>query len=101
MKFSIIIPSWNNLDYLKICIDSIKKNSKYEHDINIHLNEGSDGSEEYLNNKGIKFSKSKQNIGLCSGSNNAAKLSETDYIVFSNDDMYFLPDWDFFFNSGA
>ena len=96
MKLSIIIPSWNNLDYLKICLDSIKKNSKYNHDIIIHLNEGSDGSKEYLDKMGIKYSQSKNNIGLCSGSNNAAKLSETDYIVFSNDDMYFLPDWDFF-----
>ena len=25
-KFSILIPSWNNLEILKICIDSINKN---------------------------------------------------------------------------
>jgi len=97
MKFSIIIPSWNNLSYLRICLDSIKKNSKYEHDINIHLNEGTDGSVEYLSKNGVKFSHSPQNIGLCSGSNNAASLAETDYIIYSNDDMYFLPNWDFFF----
>ena len=30
MKFSIILPSWNNLNYLKICIDSIKKNLSEE-----------------------------------------------------------------------
>ena len=96
MKFSIIIPSWNNLDYLRICLDSIKKNSKCEHDINVHLNEGTDGSVKYLNDNGIKFSHSLQNIGLCSGSNSAARLAETDYIIYSNDDMYFLPNWDFF-----
>ena len=31
--FSILIPTFNNLDYLKLCIDSIKKNSKFEHQI--------------------------------------------------------------------
>ena len=64
MKLSIIIPSWNNLDYLKICLDSIKKNSKYNHEIIIHLNEGSDGSKEYLDKIGIKYTQSKNNIGI-------------------------------------
>jgi len=96
MKFSIVIPSWNNLDYLKICIESIKKNSTYEHDINVHLNEGSDGSVEFLKKNQIKFTHSKENIGLCSGVNKAALLAETEYIIFSNDDMYFLPEWDIY-----
>ena len=96
MKFSIILPTWNNLKYLKICLDSIKRNSNYEHDINIHVNEGSDGTVEYLNNKGIKFNHSVENLGLCKGSNSAASLAETDYIIYTHDDMYFLPSWDFF-----
>ena len=65
MKFSIIIPTWNNLKYLKICLDSINKNSKYEHDLNVHVNEGIDGTVEYLTNKAIKFNHSAKNIGLC------------------------------------
>ena len=40
--FSILIPSYNNLEYLKICIDSLNKNSKYAHQIIVHINEGSD-----------------------------------------------------------
>ena len=31
--FSIIIPTFNNLDYLKLCIKSIRQNSKYSHQI--------------------------------------------------------------------
>ena len=31
--FSIIIPTFNNLEYLKLCIQSIKKNSKFNHEI--------------------------------------------------------------------
>ena len=96
MKFSIILPSWNNLNYLKICIDSIKKNSKYKHDINVHLNEGVDGSAEYLDKNGIKFNHSLENLGLCKGTNSAANLAETDYLIYCHDDMYFLPNWDFF-----
>ena len=29
--FSILIPTFNNIEYLKICINSIKKNSNYNH----------------------------------------------------------------------
>ena len=35
--FSIIIPTFNNLDYLRLCLMSIRKNSKYNHEIIIHI----------------------------------------------------------------
>jgi hypothetical protein len=34
--FSILIPSWNNLAFLKLCVASIRKNSTYAHEI-LHL----------------------------------------------------------------
>ena len=96
MRFSIIIPTWNNLKYLKLCIDSINKNSTYQHDLNIHLNEATDGSLNFVKNLGIKYSYSEKNIGLCSAVNKASELANTDFILYSHDDMYFLPDWDVF-----
>ena len=96
MKFSIVIPSWNNLNYLKICINSIKKNSRFKHDICVHLNEGKDGSVEFLEQNSIKYIISNENLGVCKGTNSASTLIETDYIIYSHDDMYFLPDWDFY-----
>ena len=49
--FSIIIPSLNNLEYLKLCIHSLEKNSKYKHEIIVHINEGKDGTINYLKEK--------------------------------------------------
>ena len=46
--FSILIPSFNNLEYLKLCVKSIRKNSNFNHQIIIHVNEGSDGTMEYV-----------------------------------------------------
>ena len=49
--FSIIIPTFNNIEYLKKCIESIKKNSFYNtHEIIPHVNEGSDGTLDFLKN---------------------------------------------------
>ena len=49
--FSIIIPTLNNLDYLKLCIKSIKKNSYYNHEIIVHANIAEDGTLDYLKEK--------------------------------------------------
>ena len=55
MKLAIVIPTFNNLEYLKLCIKSIKKNSKFDHDIKLHINEGSDGTLEFAKKNNISF----------------------------------------------
>jgi GT2 family glycosyltransferase len=92
--FSIIIPSWNNLPYLKLCIESIQKNSRHSHEIIVHVNDGSDGTLEWLRNEGILHTHTPDNAGICVGVNLAAGLASRDYIVYLNDDMYCCPDWD-------
>ena len=92
--FSIIIPSFNNVNYLKICLKSIEKNSKFNHEIIVNVNDGSDGTLEYIESKKIKFIHTKINLGLCSSVNEAARLSTQKYILYSHDDMYFCPKWD-------
>jgi len=95
--FSIIIPTFNNLNYLKLCIESIKKNSEYDHELLFHINEGTDGSLEYIKEKKYKYSYSKNNQGVCVAFNEAAKLAKNNYIVLAHDDMYFCPGWDTIF----
>lgn len=92
--FSIIIPSWNNLAYLKLCIASIRKNSTHTHQIIVHLNDGSDGSLAYVQSEKIEYTHSDTNIGICYAVNQAAVLAKGDYIVYMNDDMYVCPGWD-------
>ena len=92
--FSIVIPTLNNFEYLKICLDSLKKNSSLDNEIIVHVNEGLDGSLDYIRNNNFLYTYSEQKLGLCSSTNQAAKLSTRNYILYSHDDMYFLPDWD-------
>jgi len=93
--FSILIPTWNNVAYLQNCISSIRKNSFYTHQIIVHVNDGSDGTLQWLQDqKDIDYCYSKNNIGICYALNAARELVHTDYIVYMNDDMYACPDWD-------
>ncbi len=96
MKISIIIPTYNNLSYLKFFIDSLKKNSFYSHEIVLHINDGSDGTLKYAVSNNIKYTHSKINIGLCSSMNKAFSLTTSNLILYAHDDMYFCKDWDFF-----
>ena len=92
--FSIIIPTFNNLNYLSLCLDSIRKNSKFTHEIILHVNEGNDGTLDFVKSNKIIHTYSADNIGLCSGVNLATKKATTEYILYSHDDMYFCPGWD-------
>jgi glycosyltransferase involved in cell wall biosynthesis len=92
--FSIVIPTLNNLKYLKLCIQSINKNSKYNHQIIPHVNIGDDGTIKYLKENSIEFTHTKYNAGICKGMNLAAKKASFDYILYAHDDFYFCPDWD-------
>ncbi len=92
--FSIIIPTFNNLNYLRLCINSIKKNSKFNHQIIPHVNIGNDGTQDYLKDLGYDFTYSKYNAGICEGMNTASKKAKFDYILYAHDDFYFCPDWD-------
>ena len=92
--FSILIPTFNNINCLKLCINSIKKNSKFNHQIVCHVNIGDDGTTDYLQNEKIDFSYTDYNSGICEGINKAAKLATYDYYLYAHDDFYFCPQWD-------
>ncbi len=92
--FSIVIPSWNNLALLKLCVQSIRRNSAFAHQIIVHVNDGSDGSLEWVRAQGLTHTHSAQNIGICLTVNQAAALAQHDLILYLNDDMYCCPQWD-------
>ena len=92
--FSILIPSYNNLNYLKLCIKSIINNSKFNHQIIVHVNEGTDGTLDYLKDSSIDFTFTNYNSGICEGINKASKLAKYPYFLYAHDDFYFCPNWD-------
>ena len=85
-RFSILIPSWNNLELLKICLDSIEKNSTYKHEIIVHVNQGKDGTLEWIKEKKYNYTFSDKNVGVCYAMNAMSKLATTDYILYINDE---------------
>jgi len=94
MHFTFLIPTINNYNHLKICISSIKKNSKFNHQILVHSNNSSDETSEYLKSCSIFEMKSEINKGLCSSLNELSKNAKYDFLIFIHDDMYLCPGWE-------
>lgn len=92
--FSIIIPTWNNLPYLQLVLDSLKRHSAHEHQIIVHVNDGSDGTLAWVREQGIEHTASPANIGICHAVNWAAARATREYVVYMNDDMVCCPGWD-------
>jgi len=94
MEFSILIPTWNNLDFLKCCVASIRKNSIAKHEILVYVNEGNDGSADWCQKENLKFIHSSTNVGVCTALNALFDIATKDIICYVNDDMYLCPNWD-------
>ena len=94
MKFTFLIPTINNFNHLKICISSIKKNSKFNHQILVHSNNSEDETSNYLKSESVYEMKSDKNYGLCTALNNLVKKAENDFLIFIHDDMYLCPGWE-------
>ncbi len=94
--FSIIIPTWDNVDYLKLCIDSVRKYSKHTHEILVHVNQGGgdDHTCAWLRSQGISYTFARQNVGVCMSVNYLAAHASRDWLLYLNDDMVCCPGWD-------
>jgi GT2 family glycosyltransferase len=91
---SICIPSYNSVEYLKILIHSIRKNTKIPHEIIVHDNGSYDETMILIREAGILHTFSNENLGFC-GVNQALKRAKYSYCMIWNSDMFALPGWDF------
>ncbi|HET9976255.1 MAG TPA: glycosyltransferase [Burkholderiaceae bacterium] len=92
--FSILLPTWNNLPYLRLCIDALHRHSALPHQVIVHVNDGSDGTLDWVRSQGLEHRHSAGNVGICLAVNGAAALARHAWVVYLNDDMVVLPGWD-------
>ena len=97
---SFIIPSRNNLSYLKMCYNSIRKNAGYIHEICIADDASTDGTWEWLQEIGEKDNLVKyyrnpgpEREGLTILYDSLVEnVATTDRLFFFHSDMYLMPD---------
>jgi len=94
MKVSVVIPSYFEADhdYLKLCVESLRATTDW--DIIVVTN-GTPTMPNLSSIKGITKHLHTTAQGQCVATNIGAKsvADDTDYIMVSNSDMYYAPDW--------
>ena len=96
------ISTWNNLPYLKIAIDSVRKNSYFKNaPFIIHAENCNDGTNEWLLEHQTEYDltliiEPNNDIvrGIGGGMNICADHVKTEYIMFLHSDFYVTKDWD-------
>ena len=95
------ISTYNNLPYLKIAIDSVRKNSYYKDmPFIIHAENCTDGTNEWLNENSQRYNleyyidTNDSPKGIGGGMNFCADKVQTEYIMFLHSDFYVTKNWD-------
>ena len=95
------LSTYNNLEYLKLAVESVRKNSYYKDaPFIIHAENCNDGTDEWLDayhqeyNLDYYIEKNPEPVGIGGGMNFCAEKVQTEYIMFLHSDFYVSKDWD-------
>lgn len=98
---SFCISTYNNLEYLKLAVESVRKNSYFKDaPFIIHAENCDDGTDEWLEayhqdyNLDYYIEKNPEPVGIGGGMNFCAEKVQTEYIMFLHSDFYVSKDWD-------
>ena len=92
-KVSIIVLNWNGKQFLKNCLDSLRKLTYKSVEIIIVDNNSTDGSQEFIKKYYPKFIlvENKKNYGFARGNNIGFHKSKGKYVLFLNNDTVVSP----------
>ncbi|MFU1793549.1 glycosyltransferase family 2 protein [Paenibacillus azoreducens] len=92
---SIVIPSYNQVDYLARCIESIETHTTEPYEIIVVDNGSTDGTASYLEKRAgqLRFALLEANKGFAGGVNQGLMMAKGDTIVILNNDTLVTPGW--------
>lgn len=95
---SIIILTYNQLDYSKKCLQSICENTRAPYEIIIVDNGSTDGTREYLKNfansrKNVTLILNDKNLGFATGNNQGIEKARGSYLLLMNNDVVVTEGW--------
>lgn len=92
-KVDIIIPTFNNLNYLQACIESIRKNTDWPYNI-IVVNSGTDGTAAWLGDQpDVIAVNSKERLHFSAANNAGIRVAKEPYVCLLNDDTIVSEGW--------
>jgi GT2 family glycosyltransferase len=92
---SIIIPTWNGMEYIEDCLDSLLAQDYPEFEVIIVDNASSDGTPEWVAEHFpmITLIRNEQNLGFAGGVNVGLQAARGDVLILFNQDAVAEPGW--------
>jgi GT2 family glycosyltransferase len=92
-RASIVIPSYNQLDFLQNCISSIRKHTEIPYEIIVVDNASTDGTAEWCRREKVTFISLPRHEGFSVACNKGLLLSSGDTLVLLNNDTLVTHGW--------
>jgi len=91
---SIIILTCNQLDYTRLCVESVLKHTRQPYELIMVDNGSVDGTPGYLQDiPGARIIGNQTNCGFAAGCNQGLAAAQGDYVVFLNNDVVVTEGW--------
>ena len=96
---SVVVLTYNNLDFTKACLESLEKNTLYPNwELVIVDNASTDGTPGYLRQfaegrENVSLILNEENLGFAGGNNRGIERARGAYIVLLNNDTYVTQGW--------
>ncbi|MBC8074612.1 MAG: glycosyltransferase family 2 protein [Chloroflexales bacterium] len=94
MKFSVLLPTRNRLDYLRYAVETVLRQDYYNWELIVFDNCSEDDVAGYvrtLNDSRIQYYRTEQFVSVTENWNNAINKSSGDYVVMLGDDDGLMP----------
>ncbi len=98
-RVSVLVLTYNNLDFTKACLSSLEANTRYlDWELILVDNASTDGSREFLadyaaGNVRARLVQNDENLGFAAGNNRGLEVATGDYLVLLNNDTYVTRGW--------
>ena len=94
MKLSVITLSWDNLDYTKAFVKSIRQNTSLPYELIIVDNGSESETQKWIEENADKSLLFSENQGFSKGFNEGLKIGQGEYVMMANNDTEFPFEWD-------
>lgn len=92
---SVIIVTFNSLQDLPACLDSVKRHTRLSHEVIVVDNTSRDGTVDWLERtRPCRLVLNTENLGFARGCNQGIRLAKGRYVALLNPDTIVTPDWD-------
>ena len=89
MKISVIVPNWNGIKFIGMCLDSLARSDFDSYEVIVVDNGSVDGSREMIEGKypDVRLIKNRENMGFAIACNQGIKAATGTYISLLNNDI--------------